>query len=320
MQRAMQNRVLAGVVMVLLAAASVAADGVFTMFWENDSRYTKPQNATDRHYTSGSKLVWATQPDWQWVKEFSDWDLFSQPATAEPGVGLFLGLNMYTPDHVGDPSLRSDTERVFAGWLYTGIFVQRRQADVLDHFELNVGVVGPSARAHHIQKRVHQMVNSVDPVGWEAQLGDEPAANVTWVRRHRHSDPARTYIDFISDYGFTAGSLHRHLEAGMMLRCGLPLPDDFGPGRMMLPHTPAALDSTAKRSAYLFTRFSGRAVEHDRFLSGLSHKPLTGRAEVGVVCRYENVELAYSQTFMTKEFKQQDFADSYASITLTVLF
>ncbi len=306
-----------------VVAVSSATAGTFSLYLENDSRFLKPNGATDRHYTHGTKLVYTTEPDWQWLKAFSEGSLFSQPASAAPSVGFFLGQNIYTPDHADDPSKRSDKEHVFAGWLYTGLFVQRRQMDVLDHFELNVGVVGPSSRAERTQKCIHKVLNSGDPVGWDEQLDDEPAADVTWVRRQRQTQgwlAPTEYTDVITDFGFTAGSLHRHIEAGIMLRWGQTLPNDFGPGRLALPASAAAMDPQNRKSAYLFARLSGRAVEYNRFLTGLSHETLTGRAEVGLVFRRDNAELAYSQTFMTQEFKEQRCPDSFGAVTLTMFF
>ena len=98
----------AGTAVVWLVAASTAAGGMLSGYWENDSRYTKPNGATDRHYTSGAKLVYSTQPDWHWVQDFSDWALFSHPASVDPAVGFFLGQKIYTPNQVDDTYKRGD--------------------------------------------------------------------------------------------------------------------------------------------------------------------------------------------------------------------
>lgn len=299
-----------------------AGQDLFSIYWENDSRYTKPNGSTDRHYTNGVKFVYSMQPDWEWVKSFGDWDGQAEQDVRK-AVGFFLGHNTYTPNHADNPAKRKDNERVFAGWLYTGLFVQRRAAEVLDHVELNVGVVGPSAKADRLQHCIHEVLGSSKPIGWKSQLGDEPAADFTWVRKRRHDAgffERHDFVDMITDVGFTAGSLHRHLEAGVTLRCGANLPNDFGPGRLGLPLSAAGMDLHSGHSAYLFARLSGRAVEHDRFLSGLSSRPWVGRAEVGVVCRWDDFEIAYSQTFMTEEFKEQGPTDSYGALTVTWLF
>jgi hypothetical protein len=308
---------------VLLAASSLSAQDSFSIYWENDSRYIKPNGNTDRHYTNGFKLVYTTQPEWQWLKDFGDWNAAANAVAAEKAVGFFLGQNIYTPDHASNPERRKDEDRVFAGWLYTGMFVQRRAGDTLDHVELNVGVVGPSSRADRTQKCIHEVINSDEVIGWDSQLSDEPAADFTWVRKQRQTEgilAPTEHTDAITDIGFTAGSLHRNIEAGIMVRLGAELPKDFGPGRLTLPSSTAAGDPNAARSIYLFARLAARAVEHDRFLSGLTPRPLVGLASAGIVCQLGDFEIAYSQTFLTPEYKEHKISDSFGALTVTWLF
>ena len=311
------------VLLFLMAGSILSAQETFSVFWENDSRYLKPNGESDRHYTNGLKLVYTAQPKWQWLEEFGDWGSAVQSEDTEKAVGFFLGQNIYTPNHADEPANRKDKERPFAGWLYTGLFVQRREGAMLDHVELNLGVIGPSSRADRTQQCIHEMLNSTNPVGWDDQLGDEPAADFTWVRKQRREEgflAPTEHTDAIVDFGFTAGSLHRHAEAGIMFRYGGNLPKDFGPGRLSLPSSAASRDIDADKSFYLFTRLSGRVVEHDRFLSGVSPEPFVGQAEAGVVCRFGDFEVAYSQTFLSHEFKQQGPHDSFGALTLTWLF
>ena len=323
MKRILFIKQIAGLLMFLAAGSVLCARDTFSLYLENDSRYLKPNGKSDRHYTNGVKMVYTTQPDWSWLKDFGNWDGLADAATTERAVGFFFGQNIYTPDHVDEPAKRDPEDRVFAGWLYTGMFVQRRQGAMLDHLELNVGVVGPSSLAEDAQRCIHEIANSGKATGWDDQLEDEPAADLTWVRKHRHESgllAPTEYTDVITDFGGTVGSLHRHAEVGIMLRCGPKLPKDFGPGRLTVPSSAASVDPSWSNSFYLFTRLSGRAVEYDRFLTGLTHQPFVGRAEVGVVYRHKNLEIAYAQTFMTQEYKEQDANDSYGALTLTWLF
>ncbi len=110
---------------------------------------------------------------------------------------------------------------------------------MLDHIELNLGVIGPSSMADTVQRCIHEMVHSKNPDGWDDQLGDEPAADFMWVRKYRHKNgllAPTDLTDVITDFGFTAGSLHRHAEAGIMFRYGGKLPKDFGPGSLCCRH------------------------------------------------------------------------------------
>ncbi|MHC5082478.1 MAG: lipid A deacylase LpxR family protein [Planctomycetota bacterium] len=293
--------------------------GVFSLYLENDSRMLKPNHNTDRHYTHGTKLVYVTQPDWQWLDDFSTWH-FGEGSDVDTATGFFFGQNIYTPDHVDDPAKRNADDRVFAGWMYTGMFVQRATDSVLDQFELNVGVIGPSSHAEEAQEWIHDILNSDDPIGWEDQLGDEFAIDVSFMRKHRMDNIIyqSESTDMIAEYGFTVGSVNRFAQAGITMRYGFDL-DGFGPGRLALPSGLSTLKAP-DHSGYLFARATGKAIEHNRFLTGLDHEPLMGEFQIGAVYTRKSVEIAYSQTFFTQEFEEQSGVDSFGALTVSYRF
>lgn len=309
------------IVFMLLAGRAVADDAL-SLYVENDSRSLKPNGNTDRHYTHGGKLVYLTQPGWQWLDSFADWDPAGD-VPADTVVGFFVGQNIYTPDNVDNPARRKPEDRVFAGWLYTGLFAQRATDNLMEHIELNVGVIGPSSHAEQSQRCIHNVLNSNPPKGWEDQIGDEPAADFTWLRQQRLMDGCfapTEKTDFLAEYGFTAGSVHRHAQAGLTFRYGFNLRHTFGPGRLDFPDGISALRKTDEKSGYLFARAAVRAVEHNRFLTGLSHEPFLGQFQVGAVYQYKKLQLGYSQTFFTQEYKQQTANDSFGALTVSWTF
>ncbi|MHC4258327.1 MAG: lipid A deacylase LpxR family protein [Planctomycetota bacterium] len=309
--------------LVLFSASAIAEDAI-SLYLENDSRTLKPNHKTDRHYTHGTKFVYLTQPNWQWLEDFSQWHFTNADQPVDTAVGFFIGQNIYTPDHVDEPEKRSDDDMVYAGWLYTGMFAQRATDRRLDHLELNVGVIGPSSKAERVQKSIHNFLDSDEPIGWDDQLSDELAVDLTFMRKQRLQDgwfkPTES-TDFIAEYGFTAGSVHRHLQAGMTVRYGFNLDNTFGPARLALPSGISTLrkDETT-RSGYLFARVTGKAIEHNRFLTGLDTEPLVGEFQVGAVYQYKKLEIGYSQTFFTQEFEEQSGKDSFGALTLSWKF
>jgi hypothetical protein len=311
------------ILFVMLAGYGFAKDAI-SLYMENDSRRLKPNHATDRHYTSGMKLVYLTQPEWQWLKDFSQWHFSDADQPVDTAVGFFLGQNIYTPDHVEEPAKRSDDDRVFSGWLYTGMFAQRATDHLLDHLELSIGVIGPSSKAEQIQKAIHDLIDSDEPIGWDDQLSDELAVDLTFMRKQRLQEgwfKPTELTDFIAEYGFTVGSVHRLVQAGVTFRYGFNLDKTFGPARMALPSGISTLrkDETAQ-SGYLFARASGKAIEHNRFLTGLDHEPLMGEFQIGAVYQYKKLEFGYSQTFFTREFEEQSGKDSFGAFTLSWKF
>lgn len=309
--------------MIFFFAAEAMAKDALLLYGENDSRGIKPISKTDRHYTHGLKFVYLTQPQWQWLEDFSDWDVAESEQTVDTAVGFFIGQNIYTPDHPSRPTERKPKDMSFAGWLYAGLFAQRATDHQLDHIELNLGVIGPSARGNEVQDVFHEWIRSEKPQGWETQIGDEFAADFTYMRQQRLLDDwfePTEKTDFIAEYGFTAGSVHRHAQAGLTFRYGFNLGNTFGPGRMELPSGISTLRKDAKKSGYVFARAAIRAVEYNRFLTGLSTEPLVGQLQLGAVYQYKKLEVGYSQTFYTQEFKQQSGTDSIGAVTVSCRF
>lgn len=298
-------------------------DSSFTIYWENDGTFIKPNYRTDRHYTDGLKLVFTHQPDWDWLRKFASWNNFGDGNEADTAVGYFFGQNMYTPDHADNQAKRNVPDRVFAAWMYGGIFAQRAAKDEMEHFELNLGVIGPSALGGQMQTFVHKLVDQEEPNGWDEQLDDEFAIDFTWLKRQRADGlPFKhtpTFDSFL-EYGFTAGSVHRNANLGLIMRLGKDLPNDFGPGRLESPYCATGPVGDKQTYYYLFGRATAKFVQYDRFLTGLDTRPVVGQFQLGVVWRYKSFEASYSQTFLTHEFEEQKGEDSNAALNLSYYF
>ena len=98
------------------------------------------------------------------------------------------------------------------------------------------------------------------------------------------------------------------------------LPNDFGPGRLEAPASACISKPAQTQSMYLFTRVGGKLVEYDRFLSGLTTEPAVGVLQMGIAYRYKSFEINYSQTFLTREYKEEASTDSYAAINMMYRF
>jgi len=195
-----------------------------SLYWGNDGTFLKPNDRADRHYTDGLKVVFTHQPDCNFLRAFGNWNNFAEgDEDVNTAVGYFAAHHIYTPDHVGRPGERGDTDRVFAGWLYGGIFAQRAKTNEMEHFELNMGVIGPSSQADEVQRIVHDLVRAEAPMGWEHQLDDEFAVDFMWFKKQRFDiGPIRRTSNFDThlEYGFTAGSVHRNANLGLTVRIG----------------------------------------------------------------------------------------------------
>ncbi len=298
-------------------------NSTFTVYWENDGTFLKPIGRSDRHYTDGIRLVYTHQPDWNWLKDFSRWNNFADGNEADTAMGYFFGQNMYTPDHADAPSKRGKHDRVFAARIYGGVFAQRAKKDEMEHFELSMGVIGPSALGGELQTFIHQLVDQAEPNGWKDQLDDEFAVDFQWFKRQRPEGlPFGQTPEFDSylEYGFRAGSVFRNANLGLIFRLGENLPNDFGPGRLEAPYCATGPIGEKHSYLYFFGRASVKFVQYDRFLTGLDAEPFVGQFQVGVVWRYKSFQVSYSQTFLTREYKEQPDTDSYAALNLSYRF
>lgn len=298
------------------------SDLISTYYWENDGSFFKPNHRTDRHYTNGAKITFTHHPHWPWLQNLTD--LPGRPdGRIETALGYSIGQNIYTPDHVDEPARRRPKDRIYAGYLYTGLYHQRANDHLFDHLELNVGIIGPSARGEQAQQDVHNLFNLVEPLGWEAQLDDEFAIDLIYLRKWRQNlrqPDDKTQAQLIPEMGFMLGSVNRNFSFGATYRFGANLPDDFGPGRIIAPVAATGNKTNHRKiSCYGFVRAAGKLVEHNRFLTGLSAEPFMGEFQAGLTLSCQRLALTYSQTFWTREFAQQSGKDAIGALVLSLI-
>ncbi|MCX5660233.1 MAG: lipid A deacylase LpxR family protein [Planctomycetota bacterium] len=320
-------------------AAPEAKPWSLTLFLENDSNPMQPFEHNDRHYTHGMRLSFAHQP--QWAEDIAPYVPFNEAYSGgRTGAGYFIGHSMYTPDDITlvtpDPK-----DRPFAGWLYGGAFWQRDTGPVqpgdvgmMDHLEINLGVVGPASQAEGLQKWWHVFDDARTPRGWDHQLNDEFGFDLIYQHFWRVAlfDADGLQGQVVPRAGFTLGNIHRQANADAMIRIGCNLPDDYGPGRLDQPGAATGLAERARVnhfSVYGYARAGGRAVQHNLFLecntfgdsAGVNERPLVGELQMGVALEFwQHVEFTYSVTYLTKEFYHQAAADSYGAATLAIFF
>lgn len=298
-----------------------------TLYFENDGTFVKRNKPHDRHYSNGLKITFAHHPVWAaQLAARLPWNPAQEGQPLRTAAGYAIGQNIYTPDHIEISTLIAD-DRPYAGWLYGGVYLQRATDRVFDHVELDVGVIGQASLAEYVQTRVHDIFSAVDPHGWDHQLRDEFAFDITFQRAWKIPlltvDGANA-VELIPQAGITLGTIHRHVSIGALARVGVNLPQDFGPGRIAQP---AAATAPRPRGpgAYGFVRVGGQLVEHNTFLEGNNYRsshgvdPETsfGQVQVGLVIRWEGFELGYSQTYYSRQFKGQRGRDSLGGLTLT---
>jgi lipid A 3-O-deacylase len=301
----------------------------------------------DQDYTSGVKASWAS-PN---VRSFADdaclppWlqqagRLFTQlysPTVEQGNVVFTLGQAMYTPRDRETKTLVAN-DRPYAGWLYLGFGFNTRSPYRLDSYEVNLGVIGPWARAQQTQNLIHRARGLDLFQGWKNQLGNEFGAQLVFERKYRTDFFGRNPyqsgfgIDVIPHYGVSLGNVATYANAGIEARLGWGLPDDFGTS----PIRPAG-DNAAPRSregvrqfireigAHLFVSVDGRAIARNIFLDGntirdshrVKKERFVGDAAIGLAGNIGAYKIAFVRVFRTREFAAQPSSPRYGSITIS---
>lgn len=314
-----------------------------TLNWENDSFA-----GTDRHYTHGTRLTFLQEEGLTngLLSKFLDIALLDLE-TPVKRWGVSLGQNMYTPANIRIPGLiRSD--RPYAGWLYGGLILQRRgtelnrSIDVQDHFEVDIGIVGPSSFAKETQIFVHRNIGATIPQGWNNQIRDEVGLVMTADRAYRLSSlklhpKSHVSADIIPDVGFTLGNVATYMNMGINIRAGYNLPNTFGPGASPALIRPSFRTSDVEPfetlripnwGFHLFGGVEGRLVGRNIFLDGntwqsshsVDRELLVADLKGGFALRLRRVTMAYTYTYRTREFSLQSNPHQFASISIQVQF
>jgi hypothetical protein len=196
--------------------------GVWTLLAENDQ-----VGGTDQHYTAGWKLGRAAQ--------IGNHRLPARLLRAGEGSRSFFQLSaaqqIYTPEDNGATEPLFD-QHPFAGWLYLeGIAVtDRGPGRPIDQIRLQLGVVGPWAKAEDVQNTIHRLTGADEFEGWENQIGNQVGGVLNFDRRWTNMEWQRggLEVDVTPHAGVSLGNVLTSLNGGVTMRFGSNLDRPFG--------------------------------------------------------------------------------------------
>lgn len=295
---------------------------------------------TDRDYTNGALISYVGPAND--LPFFADWapaKLTWLTSAKKWHITYGLGQNMYTPEDITlDPPDPQD--RPYAGFLYgsVGLVADERHTDgeprQLDVVALDVGIVGRHSLAKETQKFVHQMIGAQDPRGWDSQLGTEVGVRLMYERSWRASQKWDLPIlplegDITPHVGFSLGNVETYGAAGVSVRLGEDLGDDYGPPRVRPALSgPGFFKDVDGFSWYVFGGIAGRAVARDLFIEGSTFQESAGAdlkrlqldIQAGVAIQIGRVEVAFTHVARSPQHKNQDRWSRFGSINIRTLF
>lgn len=305
--------------------------GSFTAYTENDNYLWD----TDQFYTNGFKLTFLSANLASFAADGVPAPIRRLGALVPPGRGYKLGFsfgqNIYTPADITIPTYQPD-DRPYSAWLYVGLafHVVDDTGEVarLDVYEVDLGVVGPSALGRQFQNGYHQIIDIPGAQGWDHQIHDEPGMNLVYERRYRFSTASARNgwgADLIPHAGLSLGNIFTYANAGAEVRAGWRLPADFG-SNLIRPSGDSNSDAAPPPFAvFAFAAVDGRAVARDITLDGnsfrdspsIDKKPFVADAYVGLGITFGDWQLRYAEAFRTREFEGQDSAQIFGSLSVT---
>jgi hypothetical protein len=295
------------VALVLFSINSNA--GVATIFFENDV-----VNDTDKDYTHGTRL----QYEFDQAPKFID----SWLPNTENIFSIALSQYIYTPYDITTTDFIADS-RPYAGWLYISPILNVINDNVMDTFQIDLGITGEASLAEDTQKEIHKLLDSRDPQGWDNQIEEEFGVNLIYNRKHKFK--FSNWFDLIPTYGGSIGNIHTYAGAGSLFRVGYNLPDDFGLSR---------IEPTTRQDndfyIYLMFDLYGRYVVHDIFLEDslfknnnhikIEKEDMVGEFTSGIVAGNGDYELGFLYTQRSKEYEEQDDRQEFGSIIFSFRF
>jgi lipid A 3-O-deacylase len=300
---------------------------------------------TDRDYSNGLRLTWVS-PDLAAKKADSrlpGWLYFLGKLSpfirsgSQKRISIFFGQNIYTPADIKRSDLIED-DRPYAGLAYVGVGVHSRDIRAMDTVEFELGVVGPHSFAEQTQKFVHGVFNFTHPNGWDHQLHDELALEGLFEHKWKllHSGARRGFgYDLFSHLGAGLGNVYIGSGAGVEVRCGINLPDDFGTFHFGTNDRSGAASASGKQEApfspqnrfgiHFLLGVTGEAVLRDIFLDGntfgrshsVDKKNFMADVVAGVTMTSGRFRISYKYVYSTKRFITQRRQQVYGQINLS---
>ncbi|NMM27613.1 MAG: lipid A deacylase LpxR family protein [Glaciimonas sp.] len=313
---------------------------IINFYLENDL-----VSGSDSDYTNGIKVSWvsANLKDYihdpclpVWVRTLNRAFESVHPGQySSRNMVVTAGQAMYTPSDKKATGIVAN-ERPYAGWLYLGLGYNARNARQMDTVEVNLGMVGPASLAEQSQDFIHNLRGIERFNGWSNQLHNELGLQMVAERKNKiwiSENKSGPKFDAISHYGVSLGNVATYANAGLELRAGSRLPDDFGTAPIRPAsdsNAPLAEGAASRRLAdhalHAFVALDARAVVRDIFLDGntfgdshsVAKKNLVGDASAGLAWHWPGGKLTYAYYMLSKEYQTQSKLHRYGSLTLSL--
>lgn len=294
--------------------------------YENDSIY-----GGDKYYTNGVQLLLTTKT-FNIVSNSILYNIFDK---SYYNYSFGLAQKMFTPENINTTELIAN-DRPYAGYLYLFLNTNIYHNNQLDSIGLSIGCTGKCSLAENIQTKIHDMIGSPVPEGWDNQLSNQLLFMISYLKMININKT----LDYTYDWQLTPkfhinlGTPYTNSSIHLEFRYGYNLEKDYIQNRLNSNQLGIIRNSYNKNmndiSYYIFLEAIANINLYDTFLDNTYNN---GRYEHnikkeifnyeingGLSFRYSNYYIKYSTIFISKQFKEQNDNELIFGITAGYLF
>ncbi len=272
-----------------VSLAQSTPTGLWSLGVANDSFFNQ-----DRGYTSGLDLAFT-------------------PNSA--AYTISLGQDIFTPE-TRSTLQPPHGEHPYAAWLYVkGEHRYSIIPTLLITSSLSLGTTGQRAQGKEVQDFAHQVLDFNEYSGWDSQVSNRwgwvACVKGQWLLPLIEFD--KVGVDLITHVQGRGGNIHIDGEAGATVRLGYHL-----------PQLEAQKTTPSTNSLYVTVTGSRKIVDKNILLEGVNNGDYHVKPERGVntlICgihwRHGAYQVDLDFHFPEKEFKGQDYTNSYGILRLS---
>ncbi|MBE9601253.1 lipid A deacylase LpxR family protein [Pedobacter sp. MC2016-24] len=304
----------------LLISSIVSAQNFKNEFGFKSDNDSYLAQGSDRYYTNGLFINFRHALDQSKLKDGLEKKIYE----------ISVGQKMYNPisGYAPDPDKQ---DRPFAGYLYAGAAMSWFHSnESILKTSAEIGTTGPNSLAEDGQELLHKTVGFYALDGWQYQIKNELALNLSasYTRLlHRAESKA---IDFSFEGYANAGTTFSGAGLGLLFRAG-GLNQLFNSA-----YTNAVIGNNAKTKAlvkhevFFYAKPQLNFVAYDATVQGsmfnnnspvtFGVKPIVFAQQVGFNYSSQRFTFDFGMIFKTKEIKSTAKAHQYGSITMFYRF
>jgi lipid A 3-O-deacylase len=274
----------------------------------------------DRYYTNGLFINFRHAIDQQRISG----KLEKKTYEVNVGQRIYNPRSGYAPD----PAMQ---DRPFAGYLYAeGAMSWFSKKESVIRGAVQIGTTGPDALAQKGQELLHNTIGFYEPAGWEFQIRNEIAVNLSAQYMRLLHRSANNAVDFSFEGYANAGTTYSGAGAGVLFRAG-KINQLFNTA---YTHSVIGNGSNTgalvEKEVFFYARPQLNVVAYDATIQGsmfnndspvtFDPKPIVFGQQLGFNYSSKRFTFDFGLLFKTKELKSDAKAHQYGMISMYYRF